>query len=368
VNDAVAEFTRIPKPKESEAQRLPKSGDFGYDSDNFRRQCSAGKTIFARSRHGKCTSAGEKTFMKTRQPMTFALCCLAAASLCLAGCGGEADAADAKDAATQDAAASDSAGAAEKIAASFVAAQQAGDEAPTGNWGTLRGKFIYGDTPPKPEKIVPTKDVEVCGQHEIVDESLVVGEGGGLANVFVSIYVPRTGKLTVHESYAETAQDEVALDNTQCRFEPRCVIVRTSQKLLVKNSDPVGHNTLVATESFNPIIEANGSLTHQFKLARNPYPVPVQCNIHPWMKAHLLIRDDPYATLSAADGAFEIKNIPAGTHEFVFWHERPALLGDLEAGKVKTDRRGRMKVAIPAGQIVDLGEIKIPAAALKEKF
>jgi hypothetical protein len=253
------------------------------------------------------------------------------------------------------------------VPAKFVAAQQSAEEgAPTGNWGTLRGRFVHGEaTPPGREKIVATKDA-FCMEQMILDDLLVVGAKGELANVFVFIYVPRGRKLDVHESYQETADAEVVLDNNGCSFEPHCLALQVSQTLSIKNSDPVGHNTNIPNH-FNQIVPQDDPLEYQFKAAA-AYPLPVQCNIHPWMSAHLLVRDDPYAAISAEDGSFEIKNIPAGTHEFVFWHERPGLLGNVNAGKVKTDRRGRMKIEIPAGKIVDLGEIKIPAKSLEAKF
>ena len=49
--------------------------------------------------------------------------------------------------------------------------------------------------------------------------------------------------------------------------------------------------------------------------------MPVVCNIHPWMKAYILSLDHPYMAVTGEDGTFEIKNMPAGQHEFQFWHE-----------------------------------------------
>ncbi len=50
--------------------------------------------------------------------------------------------------------------------------------------GRSKGKFVFkGDV--KPEKIVPNKDTEYCSKHELIDESVVVGDGGELSNVFV---------------------------------------------------------------------------------------------------------------------------------------------------------------------------------------
>ena len=48
-------------------------------------------------------------------------------------------------------------------------------------WGTLKGKFVYGGSPPIPAKIDVNTDVAVCTEHHPVDESLVVDKKGGLA-------------------------------------------------------------------------------------------------------------------------------------------------------------------------------------------
>ena len=39
------------------------------------------------------------------------------------------------------------------------------------------------------------------------------------------------------------------------------------------------------------------------------------------MTAYHLPLDHPFAAVSAADGSFEIKDLPAGKHEFKVWHE-----------------------------------------------
>ena len=55
-------------------------------------------------------------------------------------------------------------------------------------------------------------------------------------------------------------------------------------------------------------------------------PISVVCDIHAWMRAYHLPIDHPFAALSAADGTFEIKDLPAGKHEFKVWHEAGGLL------------------------------------------
>lgn len=233
-------------------------------------------------------------------------------------------------------------------------------------WGTLKGQLIYDGKPPAPQKANVNKDLQVCTKHHPVDESLLVGEKGGLKNVVIYIRVPRGEKLDVHPDYAETAEANVPLDNLHCRFDPHICLLRTSQTLLLKNSDSVGHNTkgdCLKNVAFNVLIPPNSSLEHKLPVGEI-LPVPVGCNIHPWMAGYLVVREDPYMAASAEDGTFEIKKIPAGEHEFQFWHEKSGYLSDVSiAGEPA--KRGRVTLNIEPGTI-DLGQIKVDPALFEK--
>jgi hypothetical protein len=49
--------------------------------------------------------------------------------------------------------------------------------------------------------------------------------------------------------------------------------------------------------------------------------VRVKCDVHAWMAAFVVVVDGP-ASVSAANGAFEIKDVPAGTYTVTAWHEK----------------------------------------------
>ncbi len=232
------------------------------------------------------------------------------------------------------------------------------------DWGSLKGKFVVDGSVGDPIKINITKDSETCGQHDLVDEAVVVGDDGALANAVVFLYSRKA--VDVHPDYADGAQETVLLDNKACRFEPHVLAVRTGQPVQIANSDPIGHNTNAAfavNPAFNQMITSGTPVSLTLAKAE-PVPAPVACNIHPWMKGYLVVREDPYVAISNDQGEFEIKNIPVGTHEFVFWHEANGNMKNMDLKEGKTDRRGRAKLKIAAGETLDLGEIKVPAAAV----
>jgi hypothetical protein len=241
-----------------------------------------------------------------------------------------------------------------------------GTTAVAADWGTVKGKFVFkGDV--KPEKLVPSKDAEFCSKHQLVDEAIVVSDKGELANVFVFLNPGRGKKVDVHPDVKPAAEPKV-LDNKGCRFEPHAMTVWTKEPFEVRNSDAgLAHNTnasfFFANTKFNESVPNDAPLKKTFTKSES-YPARIVCNIHPWMNAYVLIRDNPYMAVSAADGSFEIANVPAGKQTFAFWHEAPGNLKQLKIGKDKADRKGQFELDVPAGGTLDLGEIEVTPVIL----
>jgi plastocyanin len=230
-------------------------------------------------------------------------------------------------------------------------------------WGDLTATFVYDGPPPKAADAKITSDREFCTQFHVIDESLLVdAESGGVANVIMYVYVGRgKEKPPVHESYAETAQAKVSLDNQHCRFAPHVVPLRTSQTLVVENSDAIGHNTnfaFLSNPGFNELIPTGGKKELQIHIEER-VPVKVACNIHPWMVGWLVVKEHPYIGVSDKQGRLEIKQLPAGEWTFQMWHEKVGYLRELSFDGGTTDRGGRFTVTIKPGTN-DLGQFKLP--------
>jgi hypothetical protein len=230
-------------------------------------------------------------------------------------------------------------------------------------WGSVKGRFVVDGKPPELKPLNVDKD-PFCIENKPKNESVVIGKDNALANAVVYLRVPRRGEVAIHPDYEKSMNEPVVLDNVGCEFEPRITLVRVGQKLIVKNSDPTGHNTNVSLFGFNPVVPSKGQL--EVKATKEaPLPSPVQCNIHPFMIGHLLSQKHPYMAASAEDGTFELKNLPAGKHEIQLWHEASGYLKDVASKSGKANRQGRLEVTVAAGNTLDLGDIKVPAALLK---
>jgi uncharacterized lipoprotein NlpE involved in copper resistance len=234
-------------------------------------------------------------------------------------------------------------------------------------WGTLKGKFLYEGEPPQMQPYNVNKDMEACtvnGQAPLQESLLVDSATKGIANI--AVFVRSASR--VHES-AQGGEGEELFDQKVCVFLTHVFPLRLGTTILIKNSDPVGHNTNIeGKNSFNQTIPANASIA--FKPQKEEaVPVSVRCSIHPWMLAYFLPRENGYVAVTTEDGSFEIPNLPAGEElEFQVWHESAAgpgkslVLTTPEAKELKWSNKGRFKVKLVEDEVREVN-LTVPAAA-----
>lgn len=108
-------------------------------------------------------------------------------------------------------------------------------------------------------------------------------------------------------------------------FNPHVLVVPVGGTVDFPNEDPIFHNvfSVSADNRFDlELYKRPKSSSWTFQRAGL---VRVYCNIHPQMSAVVLVRDNPFYTKAATDGAFTIEGVPAGKHTLKAWHERAAV-------------------------------------------
>jgi hypothetical protein len=229
------------------------------------------------------------------------------------------------------------------------------------NWGDMSIRFVYDGKAPNPERVA-VAGAAGCGAPVVQDSLVVDPKDHGVANVFVWLF-RKSGspEPAVHPNFAKSAKDKVLMTNAKCQFVPHAAILRTSQTLVQANADAVGHN--MKMDPFNNIpsnviIAANGKVPRTFDAAEST-PFKVECGIHPWMNGFLLVREDPYASISDKNGKLTIKNLPTGEWTFIAWHEKAGYVSKATlGGKEVAWKRGQFTLAIKPRNN-DLGEAKL---------
>jgi plastocyanin len=202
--------------------------------------------------------------------------------------------------------------------------------------GTIVGEVKYAGDPPAPEKIDVTKDANICGADPKVSPSLVVGANKGIKDVVASLPSIQKGKAL------GKPEKPPVLDQKSCEYHPYAQIIPVNTTLEITNSDDVLHNIKTSggsKTSFNIAQpKFKRKLTVEFK---NPEIVQVECNVHGWMHAIIVVEDNPYDALTDANGSFKITDVPPGKYTVKVWHSK---LGE-QTKEVTVGPKEEVKVA-----------------------
>ncbi|MBC8011332.1 MAG: hypothetical protein H7067_14690 [Burkholderiales bacterium] len=208
----------------------------------------------------------------------------------------------------------------------------------------LLGAVAYGDDAPPAEATVPKTPAtgELSGRvalpepstgplpsqpYELVIEPDVVRTNPPLAVVYLEGDFPPAERPAV----ARVIQRDLA-------FIPALLPVRTGTRVEFPNEDPTYHNVF----SFSP--------ARRFDLGRyrsDEAEVPAQvfdraglvalrCDIHPHMRAAILVLDTPHFTVTAADGTYRLSGLPPGRHVLKAWIDSRTTLSrvvEISAGR-----------------------------------
>lgn len=246
---------------------------------------------------------------------------------------------------------------------SAAAASTAAVAEPTG-FASIKGTFKLTGTAPARKTLTIDKEQSVCmpgGKPVLSNELLVDAASGGISNVVVYLFskIPTDDEKWVHSSYADRLEAVLDFDQKECLFLSPMFAMRSTQKLKVHNSDPIGHNTKIdptgKASPFNQTIAANSFAMYE-PGGESPEPFPVSCSIHPWMSSRMIVRDSPYFAVSKADGTFEIPNVPAGVKlDFKVWQEAAGFLQDVSInGKAEKLSKGKLTLTLQPEEVLDL--------------
>ena len=180
--------------------------------------------------------------------------------------------------------------------------------------GALAGKVTLSGLAPKLANLPVTRDMKVCGNNK-PDESLEVSQGGAVRNAviwFTDVPLP-----------ADFKPSKEKLDQQQCAFVPHVLVAPLGTTVDVVNSDKALHNVRA---------EAGPVRLMNYAMPIPGHVVPtrlkkegifkVSCDVHPWMRAWLLVVPTTAFAVAGEDGTYKISGVPAGKHKVRVWHER----------------------------------------------
>lgn len=185
--------------------------------------------------------------------------------------------------------------------------------------GNLTGKVTFEGNPPPQESIKMDADPVCQMQHsaEVFTEKVVINKNGTLKNVLVYV------KEGLGDKKFDVPTEPVVLNQQGCQYRPHVMGIQVGQTLKVVNSDDTLHNVHAKTKEdslFNLAMPFKGLELEQ-KFDKDKM-VKFACEVHPWMNAYAGVFTHPFFSVTGDEGAFEIKNLPAGEYTIEAWHEK----------------------------------------------
>ena len=191
--------------------------------------------------------------------------------------------------------------------------------------GTLSGQITYSGEVPAPKIIKTGKYSKACGP-EIVSQSLIV-ENKGVKNAVVWISGKDAKKLAKKPGEYTISQDK-------CRYSPHVIAMVAESELEIHSSDPFNHNIHTYSFDNDPInIMFMPGMDHEQEF-EEPEVIKVECDLHGWMQAWIVVTENSYFATSNKEGAFEIPDLPPGKYTLTAWHE---VLGTMTQ-KIRIDK------------------------------
>ena len=176
--------------------------------------------------------------------------------------------------------------------------------------GTIKGTTLFSGKAPHLTPYKTGKYKKACGP-EIPNESLVINNNG-VKNVVLSLY----GKKL------EAKTGEYSLDQKNCRYEPHIIAMPVDSELKIHSSDPFNHNIHTYSFDNDPInimfIPNQEEYSQEMEAAEI---IKVECDLHSWMTAWIVVTPNSYSAISGDNGTFKILNVPSGNYKLTAWHE-----------------------------------------------
>jgi plastocyanin len=182
-------------------------------------------------------------------------------------------------------------------------------------WGaTIKGTVRFTDAAVEQKKLPVTVDHSVCGKEKDA-EDIVLSPEKGIRNVVVSLQPPPPGATW------PVSLPNVQIDQQQCVYVPRVVVVPVGGTVEFLNTDRLLHN-LHSASTGNPTFNRTQPRGRTIPIVfKTPEIIRVDCDLHPWMRAWVVVAEHPFYAVTNDQGEFMLDKVPPGAYTLQFWQE-----------------------------------------------
>ena len=179
---------------------------------------------------------------------------------------------------------------------------------------TLKGNVRYAGARVEKKTVPVTIDQYLCGKEKEAGD-LLLSSNSGIRNVVVSLHgVPAGSKPPANGA-------PVKMDQKQCVFVPRVVVVPVGGTVEFLNSDRLLHNVRGSGKENPPFNRAQPHARTISIVFKSPEILRVDCDLHSWMRGWIVVAEHPFYAVTNEEGEFVFENVPPGKYKLQAWQE-----------------------------------------------
>ena len=205
-------------------------------------------------------------------------------------------------------------------------------------------QFIPG--PRQPGTVSGRVEIKIPPPEQVVSRYPSPAGQGQQSMPAIPSVVFLEGSVADAQAWAKPASSAIVQKNLQ--FSPALLIIPKGTSVSFPNQDSEFHNVFSYSKAKRFDLGRYRKGESKTVLFDQPGIIKVFCEIHPWMRAAILVLENPFYGITSADGAFTITGIPAGRYKLVAWN--------IDAGSSRFD------VEVTSGKMPDL-RIRLSGAA-----
>lgn len=194
------------------------------------------------------------------------------------------------------------------------------------NGGTLKGRVTLSGPVPRVRSfhLIHAPNVEYCSRisdgrgHRLLFD-FTVAHNRGLKDTIIHL-----AKVDKGKPFSPKMQ---TFNIDRCHANEYVIGAKNGENIMVENTDPIQHEiatyevrNIYSDQTSNRPVPPKSSQVRSVFARKDAESYIIKCNLHPFLQTNAYLVQNPYYTVSNADGSFSIENIPPGTYEVIAWH------------------------------------------------
>jgi hypothetical protein len=126
------------------------------------------------------------------------------------------------------------------------------------------------------------------------------------------------GPVTGAPAWPRIPRPEIVQKDLQ--FSPVLLVIPRDVSVAFPNEDSEFHNVFSYSKPKRFDLGRYPKGESKSVVFDRPGIVKIYCEVHPWMRAAVLVLENPYYAVVSGDGTFAIRGIPAGHYDLTIWN------------------------------------------------